>query len=115
MVLPTSENQKLRFYKRWLELTRLLAALSVELYRYPAKELSKIFYVAISLQNITKASGPIGVCQIPTHRTVVFFESVVKQIILCRHVAPKDHQGIGSHWVMSDPDTSHGSVFRIGG
>ena len=31
------------------------AALSVEFCRYPAKELSKIFYVAISLQTITKA------------------------------------------------------------
>ena len=72
MVLPTSENQKRRFYKRWRELTRLLAALSVEFYRYPAKELSKIFYVALSLHNIANAWGFIGLGRIPTQRTLVF-------------------------------------------
>ena len=43
------------FYGRWSELTRVLAALSVEFFRYPAKALSKIFYVALSLHNITEA------------------------------------------------------------
>ena len=55
VVLDPNEMQIWLLYGRWRELTRLLAALSVEFCRYPAKELSKIFYVAISLQKITKA------------------------------------------------------------
>ena len=42
-------------YGCWSELTRVLAAFSVEFFRYPAKELSKIFYVALLLHNITEA------------------------------------------------------------
>ena len=72
MVFPTSENQKRLFYGHWRELTRRLAALSVEFDRYPAKELSKIFYVALSLHNIANAWGFIGLGRIPTQRTLVF-------------------------------------------
>ena len=80
MVSPTSENQKRIFYGHWRELTRRLAGLSVEFYRYPAKELSKIFYVALSLHNIATAWGSTGLGRIPTQRTLVFFESVVNSL-----------------------------------
>ncbi len=55
VVLDPNEKQMWLVYGRWRELTRVLAALSVEFFRYPAKALSKIFYIAISLHNISKA------------------------------------------------------------
>ena len=80
VVFPSSEKQKRPFYGHWRELTRRLAALSVEFDRYPAKELSKIFSVALLPHNIAKAWGSIGLGWFPTQRTLVFFEPVVNSL-----------------------------------
>ena len=80
VVFPSSEKQKRLFCGHRRELTRLLTALSVEFYRYPAKELSNILYVALSLHNIAKAWGSIGVVRIPTQRTLFCFKYVVNSL-----------------------------------